>query len=220
MKLKKIASLMLAGIMAVSMLAACGSNTPDSNNNGGASSNTTSTGLSAEVLKLSSLKDVKIVSARDSVMLQDAVDAAAAIKPNWTSVTNSDLIEVNKADKASLMTAAVKSKMGSNAVCSWEVSDWKTELNPSAKNDGNTQYSVYYVSAQLSDEAIAKLVANKLDAIAGQMTFTNPANGETYDYEVSVAMADWIVGKDADASKDGVIVGLAVTLNYNEVEFN
>ena len=42
MKLKKIASLMLAGIMAVSMLAGCKSGTPDPENNGGASSNTTS----------------------------------------------------------------------------------------------------------------------------------------------------------------------------------
>ena len=47
MKLKKIASLMLAGIMAVSMLAACGSKTPDPNPGEGEGEGNTASGYSA-----------------------------------------------------------------------------------------------------------------------------------------------------------------------------
>ena len=36
----------------------------------------------------------------------------------------------------------------------------------------------------------------------------------------SISMADWQVGKDADISKDGVVVGIAVTLHYDAAEFN
>ena len=49
MKLKKIASLMLAGIMAVSMLAACGEGKDNGGNAGSSSSQPTTSGIVAEV---------------------------------------------------------------------------------------------------------------------------------------------------------------------------
>ena len=84
MKLKKIASLMLAGIMAVSMLAGC--KTASDNGNGGASSSepTTTTGYSAL------LEDNlgKTVTDKSYVTFADNADDAAALSDALKNVSN------------------------------------------------------------------------------------------------------------------------------------
>ena len=78
MKLKKIASLMLAGIMAVSMLAGCNGETtpdPDDNGNGGV----TVTGHSVDMGK--ALKDLDCIKDKDYITFADnAADQAALQK--------------------------------------------------------------------------------------------------------------------------------------------
>ena len=221
MKLKKIASLMLAGIMAVSMLAGCGEGKDNGGNAGSSSSQPTSTGLSAEVVNMSSLKSLKNVSAKDSAMLQKAVTEAAAIRPDSSSNFNdTTLTPFGSVSNSSIIKKAIVNAMGNaeyvtdNGGTGWDAVQCK------ADNDGNTAYDVYYISAKLSDNEIKQIVADNLDTIVGTLDMKNLKNGDTYTYDVSVAMADWVVGKDADASKDAVIVAIAFTLHYNEVEFN
>ena len=77
MKLKKIASLMLAGIMAVSMLAACGEATPDPDDNG--NGGVTVTGHSVDMGK--ALKDLACIKDKDYITFADnAADQAALQK--------------------------------------------------------------------------------------------------------------------------------------------
>ena len=78
MKLKKIASLMLAGIMAVSMLAGCKTGTPDPDDNGGASSNTTSS-FTQSVLSKTNAKTQAMLGASDNAKLDNAIAATAAV---------------------------------------------------------------------------------------------------------------------------------------------
>ena len=82
MKLKKIASLMLAGIMAVSMLAGCKSGTPNPNPGEGEGEGNTATGYSvalgdalADILKDTDVKDVITFadSNDDKAALEDAL---------------------------------------------------------------------------------------------------------------------------------------------------
>ena len=98
MKLKKIASLMLAGIMAVSMLAACGEGT--GNNNGGASSqptaptSTTTTDLYKKLdednqKNISALADTDLDSA-----LAAAVDRIGTIPVAYGHALSEDLVTV------------------------------------------------------------------------------------------------------------------------------
>ena len=79
MKLKKIASLMLAGIMAVSMLTACdtASNSGDDNGITPPTDDITPAGYSQTILDSTSNVIKSMTTARDSQMLKDAVDAAA-----------------------------------------------------------------------------------------------------------------------------------------------
>ena len=79
MKLKKIASLMLAGIMAVSMLTACdtASNSGDDNGITPPTDDITPAGYSQTILDSTGSVIKSMTTARDSQMLKDAVDAAA-----------------------------------------------------------------------------------------------------------------------------------------------
>ena len=216
MKLKKIASLMLAGIMAVSMLAACGEGT--GNNNGGASSSepTTTTGYSAKILNLSTLKDLKSISAKDSTMLENAVKAAAAVKGNNQNAAHMSAIrEIDSIDYHKTMLSEAKKVLGD---ATYE--DWDSVKNI-AKNDDNTVYDLYVVAANMGEDVINELVADQLELIfKNGVQPAAVAAGDTYSYDVSVAKADWVVGKEANVEKDGVIIGIAVTLHYDAAEFN
>lgn len=76
MKLKKVVSLALAGVLAVSMLAGCGTNKkdgPTQDDNG-----TVKAGYSAEFGKIVDLKDMDYVTFQDSTVDQEALKAAVA----------------------------------------------------------------------------------------------------------------------------------------------
>ena len=216
MKLKKIASLMLAGIMAVSMLAACGEGT--GNNNGGASSSepTTTAGYSAKILNLSTLKDLKSISAKDSTMLENAVKAAAAVKgKDQTAAHMSTIYEIDTLQNAKTMLSEAKKVLGDATNENWN------SVKNIAKNDDNTVYDLYVVAANMGEDVINELVADQLELIFKNGVKPDAvAAGDTYSYDVSVAKADWVVGKEANVEKDGVIIGIAVTLHYNAAEFN
>ena len=79
MKLKKFASLLLAGIMAVSMLTACdtASNNGDDNGITTPTDDITPAGYSQTILDSTGSVIKSMTTARDSQMLKDAVDAAA-----------------------------------------------------------------------------------------------------------------------------------------------
>ena len=85
MKLKKIASLALAGLMAVSMLAGCGNNANSGNNNNNGAVSTSI--VDAVNNGQASYNDVKVAFTADA-KLQDAVDKVVAAHGNYI-ITNS-----------------------------------------------------------------------------------------------------------------------------------
>ena len=85
MKLKKIASLMLAGIMAVSMLAACGEG-KGNGNSGSSSSQVPSNTYSDTVMTETSAATQSVAGAKNSNVLNAAVSEAAKIAENSTDM--------------------------------------------------------------------------------------------------------------------------------------
>ena len=100
MKLKKIASLMLAGIMAVSMLAGCKSGTPNPNPNEGDEGNTTS-GYSA-MLGEAVADTLKAAKHDDVVTFADNGDDQIALEDALGNIGATDIR--NAAAKATLQT--------------------------------------------------------------------------------------------------------------------
>ena len=86
MKLKKIASLMLAGIMAVSMLAACGEGKKDDSSSSSSETPVTSNILSMIESKVKVLNSDLTVSYKNSDPMNAALDELAAEKGNTYGV--------------------------------------------------------------------------------------------------------------------------------------
>ena len=220
MKLKKIASLMLAGIMAVSMLAGCKSGTPDPDDNGGASSNTTSS-FTESVLSKTNPKTKALLGASDNAKIDAAVEYAAIndtsdhdwraqvteiewALDNWKSV---DLAKTKmNGAKEGFRTASDLENVNVDA----DAGMWKDK-----RDLPFTYWTVGCVSSTLSDDAIAGMVASLLDGL----DYAVDGDGYTYDYEVRVAKSVCKNDELANADDDYVIVGVALTCNREAVKY-
>ncbi|OUQ33470.1 hypothetical protein [Faecalibacterium sp. An121] len=217
MKLKKIASLALAGIMAVSMLAGC---KDGGNSNSGSSSSepTASTGYTASVLAKTNLaKD--FVDGKDDSKLDAMVSAIAEKKVSYTYGTGyslNRLTDQNAWDMAEkLMTGAMTGASGM-----YGLESHSALTDPAESNDG-VYYALYYVENKYADDLIDSLVADKLDSIAKSVINSTNANVNNTDYTVSVAKADMKISETASGTaKDGfVLVGIAVTTDYTAPQY-
>ena len=196
MKLKKIASLMLAGIMAVSMLAGC-NNVSNNNGNNGEGEGATASGYSAKLgEKLAkTLKEEgldKIVtfadSSKDQAALEDAVTGYGALNLIVGSATPDLAYIVNEDVKEDFKDAA-------------ECEDRKlTEISGDFYDDttkvGNTRKigGVFYIDGTVSeDKAIDKLVAmyeTAFKTLEKDVTVKDQDNKTTkYDFAYSVSVS-------------------------------
>ena len=222
MKLKKIASLMLAGVMAVSMLTACNSGDNGDNGNNGSNGGepTPSASYTSTVLAETNDSTKAVLSASSNTKLDRAVAAAAA---NYTinSANNHKTLQLipddwNQVDIAeSIMEGA---KPYQDAV---DVAAWNFTPNDNNKDIlAGTWWTMGYVSRAMTDEYITEQVADFLDELAEEMVDGDKVvKGATWDYTVSVAKADSLAGNDADRSKDAVVVGLAITVTKTDVKY-
>ena len=124
MKLKKIASLMLAGVMAVSMLAGCQNGSNGGNNGGeGEGEGTTTSGYSAALLEKMSDK----VKDMDYVAFQDNATYAAALAKAVNNISSAELLKVVEENgiphSIENWTTGGHEKMISDLVDAFEVKD-------------------------------------------------------------------------------------------------
>ena len=216
MKLKKIASLMLAGIMAVSMLAACGEGKGNSNSGSSSSEQTASSNFTSAVMNKASkaTKDVLAVNSDDTL---DKAIAVAAENSSLTFATNG-LQLLNSSD--SYAQYANKIINDTKWTYASEVTGW--EFTDTKHNADGTYWAMYIVSSPKTLDWIAGEIATKLDT----MVKTTGMNGKNCEYSVRVATAD-IDASDVMSgtvsgstvtlgSYDGYLVGVAITVDNTE----
>ena len=172
------------------------------------------------MLALTALSDWKNVKAEDNAKLNDAIEAMAKTSAvnyeGYIKNARTGLVDLADSDELGQMWNQAKKIMAGAGIASW------ADLNAKDGAKDAVKYDIYYVSGALSDAVINGLIADKIDDIATNpagIGVPNPGTGDTYEYTVSVAKADWLVGKEADSSKDGVLVGIAIALDYTEAEF-
>ena len=215
MKLKKIASLMLAGIMAVSMLAGCKSGTPDPDDNGGASSNTTSS-FTESVLSKTNAKTSALLKASSNAKLDAAVEFAAINDKSGTD-WRKQVTSIGWGSKDWKSYQLMEPKMDdaifydaeADTVNWTENGGWTKEKLPV------TYWTVGCVSSTLSDDAIANLVAKLLDS----EDYAVSNSDYTYSYEVRVAKSVCKNTELSNADDDYVIIGVAITCNREAVKY-
>ena len=173
MKLKKIASLMLAGIMAVSMLAACNDgNTveePDSS-----SSQVTTISNIANFANGAMSNDAKAICTFESnSSLAAAVKAVAEDSGKITSAILSDATKANKWDDSFNQGGVDGNKLSKNVVDELDFSGdiyskagWNTWNNnvPASNTDVDYYVEVCVLSPNMSEKAVGKAVADKWNA--------------------------------------------------------
>ena len=197
MKLKKIASLMLAGVMAVSMLAGCSGNTIDDTQKPEEPDVTPSTSADAEILVAAMTKEsqnrVTAVANKD---LDDALQAAVDKYFNDAFAANAgrvfDIAMTGKNGHGDMrytdLGKAVAVSMGH---ANDEIGDLENKLT----GEGKTAVAVetYAFNASVSDDEILEQVGRKIDQSvrnlpsSSDVKVTDPYTHVTYDYDYEVS---------------------------------
>ena len=241
MKLNKLASLALAGLMAVSMLAGCKDNTAGGGQGGEVEVTPSSNYTQTVMDKTNDVTKAIFTGVADS-KLDNVVKYTAAncvIKGSNTSITvkpdsngkevvgiNSDKLgltllgTIGNDDKVySAVVSEADAMMGDAvymAYCSEEShkNEYK-ELIPD-KAGTKTVYTLLRISRYFSDDKISTEVAQYLDEVADLVSNDLAAskNMDDYSYTVSVAEADSVVYNDANRVWDSVLIGVVWQVEY------
>ena len=230
MKLKKIASLMLAGVMAVSMLAGCSGKTETKPEGEGNGEGTTASGYSAKLESYLSdeVKDMENVSFQDDAKQATALESA---------VKNISAAEVVKTAKENAVPNSIEdwdspdyAKMIAELKKAYDVQDddlqaadmnllWAVNEQYKANRSLNDAV-VYAVTGSVDLDKALKQVADKLNdyfkrlPASGEVNNgegTNPALVYDYDYTISVSVVNKPV--TVFTEYDGSVNYIAVTVS-------
>ena len=212
MKLKKIASLMLAGIMAVSMLTACdtASNSGDDNGITPPTDNITPAGYSQTILDSTGSVIKSMTTARDSQMLKDAVDAAANSINDYKEIAILQHVEGAMNKKNALDTWFPDLKLVMKVVKGFEkeldkddiFNSWDDMAANEINEDG--RYVALYAWDRVHNDT--DINSKVVSAVSDIFEHLDDRDGATkIDYVLSVEKAQ--VGSDANGV---VLVGIMV----------
>ena len=229
MKLKKIASLMLAGVMAVSMLAGCSGKTETKPEGEGNGEGTTASGYSAKLESYLSdeVKDMENVSFQDDAKQATALESA---------VKNISAAEVVKTAKGNAVPNSIENwnspdyaKMIAELKKAYDVKDddlqaadmnllWAVENQHKANRSLNDAV-VYAVTGSVDLDKALKQVADKLNGYfeqlpaSGEVSNKNNVTALVYDYDYTISVS--VVNKPVTVftEYDGSVNYIAVTVS-------
>lgn len=195
MKLKKIASLALAGIMAVSMLTACGKSANNGNNGeGDGENNGTAAGYSAMLAEAVSDKVKKM----DYVTFQDDAKVGEALEDVLSSVGSGN-IALNSLRAGKVTPVEKKEDIAQDFVDALDLNDFgKTWAFSSNKwmNDTRKVGNIFYVDATVDMEKAMKQVAEQLKDQLESLEEKGTAGQLSYNFHYTVSVS--VVNKSVD----------------------
>ena len=215
MKLKKIASLMLAGIMAVSMLTACDTTSAGDDNDGVKPpvDNTTPASYSQTILDGVSGDERSIMAAADSDMLTTAVVAAGASLNGFDDIH--DLIKYGQGNLKVMARNYRPDSTVTRVVDGFE-DNLAEDVVLKMTNDGwsltqtsNQRYAALYVcDTSMNETQLNNAVSGAVSTIMDG--YRDHLNATDIDYTLSVAKAD--VGTEANGvTLVGIMINVEVT---------
>ena len=189
MKLKKIASLMLAGIMAVSMLAACGEGKKDDSSSSSSSQVPVTSSLADAANAVLSGDQKAVFTYHNSDELNKALQAIASDKTKFT-VAKVHAAYSNGTVAGHVDTDVegwVKGKMNS----SYTFVDWTAFAGSSATlptNNGKTDKFIqaYMLSGELTEKGVAELVANHWKSFMNDTTLVSEIDENKISYSADI----------------------------------
>ena len=191
MKLKKIASLALAGIMAVSMLAGCKDGTSQEDPSSSSQVPTTANIVSYANDALSG-DEKEVFTFANNETLNTALQAVAADKTKCTSDKVSAAyarytVNVNHVDKT--LADAVTGKLGNGIYYSDTTTGWNAWSAGIASNNEKTSnyVEVFMMSGALSEKAVAENIVKRWDTKINGTNFPATQDNCKVDYSASIS---------------------------------
>ena len=211
MKLKKIASLMLAGIMAVSMLTACDTTSAGDDTVVPPAEDTTPAGYSATILNGTGSNTKSLMTSEDSAMLAGAVEAAASAINDSAEIH--EMLE--RSESGRKVTGWFQGKTEKAVVDLYKdnlaedvIFDTNNSFALPVETSGTQRYAGLYVfNRALNDTQLNNAVASIVDDIMADQK--DHVNATDIDYVLSVAKSD--VGTEANGV---VLVGVMIERSY------
>ena len=214
MKLKKIASLMLAGIMAVSMLAGCKSGTePTEPENPVAPAATNLAGYVNGLLSEDVAKNIKFT---DDTELRAALNTVAGKSSNVTSAdikTKNTAVDVANGGNANL-GRKVKAEFDSGVIQVQDLKNWI--VDDAASNDGVASYlEVYVLDGDMTEMNVANAMVDAWNVFLAQMNSTS-VSGKKCDWAGNVSAVKVYDNTDPDTS--AWVLGVMITKTVSDIE--
>ena len=223
MKLKKIASLALAGVMAVSMLAGCSntSNNGNNGNNGGDPIDPGTAGVSAAVAtRVADVLDPKEIPEYVSFKDSTALDSNLEYAVEFAGVTNV-LPQYVLFDKLTPVMPDISYRLRDavgdeyDGVAIWNIGDvatlQKAENKDGYKIDDEVAVELWAVSSAIGENAVNQMIAEKIaDTVAKYQYAINKTNGDkndggNYNHEYTVSVSTYT--KTVNSTGIGGIIG-------------
>ena len=223
MKLEKIASLALAGVMAVSMLAGCKGNGTDNAGSSSSEQTATATGYSAKLAdEMKDLAAEDYISFKDNASDETALKAAVAGLSNQTVgvSNNSNIVWMQSASRVAT-DFDDKAKLDEYFVDS---GDFFTTSEAESHLNGTYKIGfVYAADGSVSMEKVMEMIAKDLDTndrmTDGLVKDSSNMGGKVkydYTYEISVSVVN--VANEYDLEKDFSTNFIAVTVTRTGVD--
>ena len=189
MKLKKIASLALAGIMAVSMLAGCKDGTSQEDPSSSSQVPTTANIVSYANDALSG-DEKEVFTFANNETLNTALQAVAADKTKCTSDKVSAAYArytVAHTDVDSDLANAVIGKLGNGIY--YSINGWSTWTgNVATNNEKTSNYvEVFMMSGALSEKAVAENIVKRWDGNINDTNFHATQDNCKVDYSAAIS---------------------------------
>ena len=230
MKLKKIASLMLAGAMAVSMLAGCSDNgnTPDNNEDDNQIVTTGNAATYATDALSEDLKEYITVSSSSTLdgWVKDIATDTSLLGSNGISWIYNRIFEAADANLAAertkMVTELQKKVVDSNVVY---VDDLENDFTtkPASNQNIRTSSTLYVLSGALDEAAaVQEVVAQmsktnvcNLPKAININTSTNPKYSHNCEYDIEVSAVK--VTNDSLNGESAWVIGVVITQTATEV---
>ena len=190
MKLKKIVSLAMAGLMAVSMLTACGSK--EGNGQQPPEDNGNSTGYSAMLAEAVSdkVKEMDYVTFKDDAKVGEALEDALGNLSDVSTIVTS-LLGGGQFDVDDAVGADFKDTLKLR-----DMNDWQFDADR-WMNDTRKVGNIFCYDGRIDMEKTMKMVADKMNSKLEKLDENGSHDKLSYDYHYTVSVS--VVNKSSNA---------------------
>ena len=208
MKLKKIASLMLAGVMAISMLTACGNNGTDDKGEGEGETST-ATSYSTELRAAMTGEAKERVTAVANSKLDSALEQT--VKKYFVINDYKDIIKVHGVEQISI--SGDDNVIYNNLVKSMSAEKGIVAALDNENTKTTTAVNLYVVNATTSDEYALEQIAGMIGIV--DLPKTSADTNYKYTYDISASIVTKSVSSSLIQGVDTGVKYIAVAVTQN-----